>query len=335
MKYITIDDIANEAGVSKSTVSRVISRPNLVKEKTRQQVLSVIEKYSYIPNALAQGLAGMPMKNIGFVVDEVPNNFYIDLADGIDSVISANKYALQVMSSRWDAVRELQGIRSMIINRTAGILLAPSAPDCESVNLLKNSKIPFVLLNCRTEDPDISCVSCDNYKGGKLMAEHVKTLDFEQLIILPVANHQTVLDRVAGFEDHIDMKALRPIVSSNAKTYQDGYLLAQAIAETYSLKTKKTCLFVANDYVAIGVIAKLLELNIPIPEQAAVAGFDDIRISAMCRVPLTTVSQSVYDMGRIAAQALMDRILQKKTESFHYLTEPRLIVRESTVAYST
>jgi DNA-binding LacI/PurR family transcriptional regulator len=331
MKYITIDDIANEAGVSKSTVSRVISRPNLVKEKTRKQVLSVIDKYSFIPNALAQGLAGLPMKNIGFVVDEFPNNFYIDLAEGIDSVISANKYVLQVMSSRWNAVRELQGIRSMIINRTAGILLAPSSPDCEAVDLLKNSKIPFVLLNCRVADPDISYVSCDNYKGGKLMAEHIKTLDFEQLIILPVADHQTVFDRIAGFEDHIDMKVLRPIVSSNAKTYQDGYLLTQSIAETYSFKTKKTCLFVANDYVAIGVIAKLLELNIPIPEQAAVAGFDDIRLSAMCRIPLTTVSQSVQEMGKIAAQALMDMILHNKTKPFHYLIEPRLVVRESTV----
>jgi DNA-binding LacI/PurR family transcriptional regulator len=333
MKYITIDDIAHEADVSKSTVSRVISRPNLVKEKTRAKVLAVIDKYSYVPSALAQGLAGMPMKNIGFVVDEFPNNFYIDLADGIDSVISENKYALQVMSSRWDVVRELQGIRSMIINHSAGILLAPSSPDCEAVDLLKKSKVPFVLLNCRTEDPDISYVSCDNYKGGKLMAEHVKTLDFEQLIILPVANHQTVMDRVKGFEDHIDMEAVRPIVSSNAKTYQDGYLLTQSIAETYSLKTKKTCLFVANDYVAIGVIAKLLELNISIPEQAEVAGFDDIRLSAMCRIPLTTISQSVQEMGKIAAQALMDRVLQKKKESFHYLIEPRLIVRESTVKH--
>jgi DNA-binding LacI/PurR family transcriptional regulator len=330
MEHITIDDIANEARVSKSTVSRVLSRPNLVKEKTREQVLSVIAKYSYIPNALAQGLAGLPMKNIGFVVDEFPNNFYIDLADGIDSIISANEYTLQVMSSRWNPSRELQGIRSMVINHTAGILMAPNSPDCEAVDLLKKSKIPFVLLNCRTEDPDISYVSCDNYRGGMLMAEHVKTLDFEQLIILPVSDHQTVMDRVAGFEDYIDIKAMRPIMSSNAKTYQDGYQLAQSIAETYSLKTKKTCLFVANDYVAIGVIAKLLELDISIPGQTAVAGFDDMRISAMCRIPLTTVSQSVYDMGRIAAQALMDRVLQNKTETLHHLIEPRLIVREST-----
>ncbi|GHV85104.1 LacI family transcriptional regulator [Spirochaetia bacterium] len=330
MKHITIDDIAKESGVSKSTVSRVISRPNLVKEETRELVLSIIDKYSYIPSALAQGLAGLPMKNIGFVVDEFPNNFYIDLADGIDSVITARKYTLQVMSSLWHPDRELQNIRSMIKSRTAGILLSPSSPDCEAVELLKQSNIPFVLLNCRTEDPEISYVSCDNYEGGRLMAEYVKTLDFQQLVILPVSDHQTVVDRIEGFEDHIDMKALRPILYSNAKTYQDGYHIAQSMAETYSLKTKKTCMFVANDYVAIGVIVKLLEMGITIPDQVAVAGFDDIRISAMCRVPLTTVSQSVYDMGRIAAEILLDNITQNKTEVVKHLTEPRLMVREST-----
>ena len=332
MKHITIDDIAKEAGVSKSTVSRVLSRPYLVKEKTRELILSVIEKHSYVPNVLAQGLAGMPTKNIGFVVDEFPNNFYIDLADGIDGVITAKQHTLQVMSSLWDPEREFQGIRSMVINRTAGILMAPSSPDCKAVDLLKRSTIPFVLLNCRTDDPDISYVSCDNYLGGKLMAEYVKTLDFEQLVILPVSDHQTVLDRIAGFEDHIDMKAVRPILYSSAKTYQDGYRIAQSIVETCFLTTKKTCMFVANDYVAIGVIVRLLELGIAIPGQVAVAGFDDIRISAMCRIPLTTISQSVRDMGRIAAEILLTQVLQKKTETIKHLIKPYLVVRESTTS---
>ena len=330
MKHVTIDDIAKESGVSKSTVSRVISRPNLVKDRTRDKVLSVIEKHSYIPNVFAQGLAGLPTKTIGFVVDEFPNNFYIDLADGIDSVITARKHTLQVMSSLWDPEREYQGARSMIINRTAGILMAPSSPNCKAVELLKRSGAPFVLLNCRTDDPDISYVSCDNYQGGRLMAEYVKQLDFEQLVILPVSDHQTVQDRIAGFEDNIDMKAVRPILSSSAKTYLDGYKIAQSIVETFSLKTKKTFMFVTNDYVAIGVIVKLLELGITIPNQVAVAGFDDIRISGLCRIPLTTVSQSVRDMGRIAAETLLARILQEKTETVKHLIEPHLVIREST-----
>ena len=330
MKHITIDDIARETGVSKSTVSRVISRPYLVKDKTREKILSVMEKHSYIPNVFAQGLAGLPSKTIGFLVDEFPNNFYIDLADGIDSVITAKNHNLQVMSSLWDEEREYQGARSMIINRAAGILVAPSSPDCKAVELLKRSEVPFVLLNCRTDDPEISYVSCDNYLGGKLMAEDVKQLDFEQMVILPVSDHQTVQDRIAGFEDNIDRKAVRPIMSSSAKTYLDGYRITQSIVETFSLDRKKTFLFVTNDYVAIGVIVKLLELGIAIPKQVAVAGFDDIRISGLCRIPLTTVSQSVRDMGRIAAETLLANIQQKTTTK--HLLEPHLVVRQSTAS---
>ena len=330
MKYVTIDDIAREAGVSKSTVSRVISRPNLVKDKTREKILSVMEKHSYTPNVFAQGLAGLPTKTIGFVVDEFPNNFYIDLVDGVDSVITAKKHTLQVMSSLWDPEREFLGTREMIVNRTAGILMAPSSPDCKAVEMLKKSGVPFVLLNCRTDDPEVSYVCCDNHLGGKLMAEYVKTRDFEQLVILPVSDHQTVQDRITGFEENIDIKAVRPILSSSAKTYLDGYKIAESIVETFSFRTKKTFLFITNDYVAIGVIVKLLEMGIAIPEQVAIAGFDDIRISGFCRIPLTTVSQSVRDMGRIAAETLLARILHEKTEPVKRLIEPHLVIREST-----
>jgi DNA-binding LacI/PurR family transcriptional regulator len=330
MKYITIADIAKEADVSKATVSRVLSKPHLVHEKTRKKIITLIEKYSYTPNKLAQGLAGMPTKNIGVIVDEFPNNFYIELADGIDSVMSANNYFFQVMSSRWIAERELQGIRSMIINRVDGILMAPVSPESEAVDLLKSSGIPFVLMNCRSDDPGVSYVCSDNYKGGALMAEHFNSLDREQIIIVSVFDHQTVRDRIEGFVDHLDTKTTRITRYSNAKTYQDGYELAKSIVEYDSIRTKKTGVFVANDYVAVGVMVRLLEMGIAVPAQAAVAGFDDIRISAHCKVPLTTVSQSVFDMGRIAAEALMNIINKNGRPPFRHIIEPALVVREST-----
>lgn len=330
MKQITITDIAREAGVSKATVSRVLSNPQLVSEKTTKKILSIIDKYSYTPNVLAQGLAGLPTKNIGVIVDEFPNNFYIELAEGIDSVISANNYFFQVMSSHWLPEREAQGIRSMLMNRVDGILIAPISPESLAVDLLKKSGLPFVLMNCNSPDPDISYVCCDNYKGGSLMAEHINSLGREQVIIISVADHQSVQDRLAGFEDHLHAETNRVTRYFNAKTYQDGYKLAPDLVEHDSIRTKKTTLFVANDYVAMGIVVRLLEMGIPIPAQVAVAGFDDIRISAFCKVPLTTVSQSVFDMGRIAAASLMHLIKKDGQAPFKHTIEPRLVVRDST-----
>ena len=329
MKHITIVDIAKEAGVSKATVSRALSKPHVVNKKTRERINTLVQKYSYTPNSLAQGLAGMPTRNIGVVVDEFPNNFYIDMADGIDRIVSANNYFFQIMSSGWMVERELQGIRSMIRNKVDGILIAPAAPDSETVEYLKKSGVPFVLMNCQSNDPEISYVYCDNYKGGALMAEHFNSLVQDQIIIVSVADHQSVRERIKGFTDHLNTRAERIVRYTNAKTYTDGYELAPLIVEQNSIKTKKTSLFVSNDYVAIGVVIRLLEMGISIPNQAAVAGFDNIRISSLCKIPLTTVSQSVIEMGNIAATALLNLINKSETRSYKHIIEPRLVVRES------
>jgi DNA-binding LacI/PurR family transcriptional regulator len=329
MKHITIDDIAREAGVSKATVSRVLSKPNLVREKTIKKVSSVIEKNSYVPNILAQGLAGMPTKNIGFVVDEFPNNFYIDLADGIESVVSANNYSFQVMSSRWKADRELEGVRAMLKGRVDGVLMTPTSFDAPAVQELKKSGTPFVLVNCCPADPEISYVCCDNYKGGSLLAGYFNTLDYEQMIVVSVASHETIQERVRGFLDHLKADVERLITYENIKTFDDGYACAGTLVERCAIRNKKTGVFVTNDYVAIGVIIRFLEMGISVPGQAAVAGFDDIRISSLCRVPLTTVSQSVFEMGKIAAENLMKLIRCGNESPVCAAIEPRLVVRES------
>jgi DNA-binding LacI/PurR family transcriptional regulator len=330
MKQITIADIAREAGVSKATVSRVLSKPQMVSGKTTETVLSVIQKYSFSPDIFAQGLAGVPTKNIGVIVDKFSNYFYIDLADGIDSVMSANNYSFQVINSQWLPERELQGIRSMIKSRVDGILISPISPDSEAVTLLKHSGIPFVLMNCVSDDPEVSYIGCNNYQGGALLAEHFNALGLEQTIIVSVFDHQTVRDRIAGFADHQNAQTARIISYSNARTYEDGYTMAAMIAESNDIWTKKTGLFVTNDYVAIGVVMRLLEMGVAIPRQAAVAGFDNISLSALCRVPLTTVSQSASDMGRVAAETLMGIIRGTDEGPFRQIIEPRLVVREST-----
>jgi DNA-binding LacI/PurR family transcriptional regulator len=281
MKPVTIIDIAKEAGVSKATVSRVLSRPHLVNEKTRVKIASIINKYSFSPNILAQGLAGMPTKIIGVMIDELDNDFYIELTSGIDSIISPENYSIQLMNSRFVPERELRGIRSMILNRVDGILMAPASADSEATELLKNSGVPYILINCTSRDTEVSYICSNNYEGGKKISEYVNNLNRDQLIIIDTSGHQTVMERVAGLEAHLDKQKIKVIKYPKTKTHEDGYNLVPILIERNAIRTTKTTLFVANDYVAIGVISRLVEMHIPIPSQVSVIGYDDIRIAAL------------------------------------------------------
>jgi len=328
MKTITIKDIAEKTGVSKTTVSRVLSNPTMVNEETRLKILAVIEKYSYIPNRLAQGLAGNHTKSIGVIIDELSNYFYIEIAEGIDMVLSSNDYSMQISSSRWIKNREIKLVRNLISNRVDGVLLAPVAADSESIGLLKNSGIPFILLNCISEDDSVPYVSCDNVTGGKLVAQYINQHPSEQTIIVTGFYHQTLNDRKHGFVSNynlnVPLKEYRDI-----NTFEDGYELVPILATRDKIAERKTSIFVANDNVALGLIQRLVEFEIEVPTQVSVIGYDNIKLSGISQIPLTTVSQSIKEMGRIAAMELIEMIDNPTYPPPHHLIKPMLVTRKS------
>ena len=124
-KRVTISDIALEAGVSKATISRVLSDSPKVKEESRQKILEIMEKRSFIPNLMAQSLAGTPRKTLGLIIDELANFFFIEVADGFDQIISQAGYSMQISSSKWDEEREVQLVKLLISSQVDGVILTP------------------------------------------------------------------------------------------------------------------------------------------------------------------------------------------------------------------
>ncbi len=328
MKKVTINDIAEEAGVSKATVSRVMTNPELVKKATRDKILGIMEKRSYIPSQLAQGLAGTLRRTIGVVIDELSNFFFIEIAEGIDRVLSVSGYSMHLSSSRWIQENETKIIRSMISSRVDGILLAPVNSSSESIDMVRRSGIPFILINCIPDDQAIAYITCDNRFGGYLAADYIKGLPGEQTIMITGFYHQSLQDRIDGFKEHYPKTS--PVKHyPNIRTFEDGYDLIPILLTRDRINEKKTKLFVTNDNVAIGMIKALLEKEISIPDQVSIVGYDNIRLSSISRIPLTTVSQSIRDMGRIGALELLEMINDPKHPTPHHLIKPKLIVRSS------
>ncbi len=330
-KRVTISDIAREAGVSKATVSRVLSDSPKVKESSRQRILKIIEERSFIPNQMAQSLAGTPRKTIGIIIDELANFFFIEIADGLDEIIGPAGYSMQILSSRWNKERELQLIRLLISNQVDGIILAPVDDNSEAIRLLRMSGIPFLLINAIPDHENIGFVSSDNYNGGRLAADFLNKLNRPSNILITGFPHQSVTHRINGFKEAL--KHPENLAHyENISTYEHGYEIAKILVVKNRIREIRSALFVTNDNVAIGIISRLLELGISIPEQVAVVGFDDIKLASFCRVPLTTISQGIKDIGKIAALELLEMIQHPKRPVPRHKIEPKMVVRESAIA---
>jgi DNA-binding LacI/PurR family transcriptional regulator len=327
-REITIADVAQEAGVSKSTVSRVISNPGLVKKATREKILSIIDRTGYIPNSLAQGLAGSSTRTIGVVIDELSNFFFIEMAEGIDSVLSQAGYSMLLCSSRWIAEREVSLVRSLISNRVDGVLLAPVSEKSGSISLLEQRGMPLVLMDCIPRSRKISCAAADNFKGGQIAGTFINRRRKRKIILITGYEHQTISNRIAGLKDTLD-PAIKLKHYPGIKTMEEGYALVPLLVEKEGIAGKPSLLFVTNDNVAIGIVNRLGDMNISVPRQVSVLGYDNIKTAALCRVPLTTIAQPIFDMGRIAAQELLEKIGSPGSGPSRRILEPFLVKRES------
>jgi LacI family transcriptional regulator len=277
-KRVTISDIASEAGVSKATVSRVLSDSPKIKFESKEKILKIMEKYSYVPNHMAQSLAGSPRMTIGIIIDELANFFFIEVADEIDQVISHSGYTMQILSSRWEEENELKLVRQLISSRVDGIILAPVSEDSRSIALLKSSDIPFMLINVIPMQKKIAYVSSDNHQGGKLAAEFFNKMNRPSQILITGFPHQSITNRIQGFRESLN-RAEELLHYENISTYEQGYEIASVLVIKNRLDQIKTALFITNDNVAIGIITRLLEIGISVPDQVSVVGFDDIKLS--------------------------------------------------------
>lgn len=325
MKAQNIMEIAKLAGVSKSTVSRVISRPEMVNKETLNKVLSIIEKEGFKPNQLAQNLAGSASKIVGIVVDEIFNPYFLEVIESAEKIFSKEGYGLQMYSSGWDEKAEYNYVTTLLARKVDGIILSPIKENAESVKALKMSNIPYILLN---NNDSSNSISTNDKKGGEIVADFINQLEKDQIIVATGFKHQSILDRISGFNSHINQSC--PILRyGNINTIEEGEAFSRQLLENRILDNKKTIMFITNDNVAIAVSSILIDDKISIGEDVKIIGYDNIRIASLFRVPLTTVSQDIKKQGILAANYLISMIRDSKMKIQSYTTEAQLIIRDS------
>lgn len=329
----TIKDIALRAGVSKSTVSRVISGKGFASQEAREKVFKAMKELQYKPNALARAMVSQRTNNIGVVVYHphasiASHPFYGKMIDAILHKAKSLNYSVFVAT---DEGKSLKSVDYMVEKRVDGFILISGFRQ-EVADYIDQFHIPYVTVNTSVEKENVVQLVHHDFKGGTYIAEHLYQLGHRRVFVISGSQENHRL-RLEGFRRRIrelggEMTEEDVHVSSSS-TFADGY---KGLLDNwnYFRARKPTALFATNDMMAMGAMKFLLEKGISIPDDIAVAGFDDIDYSSVFHPSLTTVHIDQTKMGEDAVSWL-DRLIKKEdVQKVKIEYEPTLVVREST-----
>ncbi|WP_172195091.1 LacI family DNA-binding transcriptional regulator [Saccharibacillus qingshengii] len=342
----SLRELAQLAGVSKSTASRVISGNGYASPEVRERVLRAVDELRYKPSAVARAMVARRTYNIGVIVfrDKLPIVSHTLYGRIIDEILMAAEELGYSIFLKTDREMSLRSTDYMLEQRVDGLILI-SRLQKNVIDYVKNFKIPYVMVNGSTEDPDVVHLVSNDEAGGARAAEHLYERGHRRLFILAgPGEHRSHSLRLAGFLDRIKQLGLPvhrsprtlsdpahgiTVVESPESGFDSGVRL---MTEHYGAFRAQGCtaVFSTNDMLALGAMKVLLEHGVRVPEDAAVMGYDNIELAAMYHPPLTTVSVDAAGIGRDAVK-ILDRLIGGEGDVprlNEYASE--VIVRQST-----
>jgi Transcriptional regulators len=328
----TIRDVAKLAGVSISTVSRVMNAPDTVVPDKRQRVQEAIKQLKYQPNALARGLIYKKSDTFGVMIPDIENPYYAGLLRGIQDAAVQLNHSVIICNTDRDRDRMLAYVRNLFERQADGIIFASDSLHREFHDEMKRSRLPFVLVSTDAPEYDVPSVDIDNVQAACDAVRHLIGLGHREIgmIGFPVGDTVSGAPRLEGFRRALAEAGLghcEAYVEFAAHRFEDAY---EAAGRLFARAPQVTAVFAASDEFAMGTIARARDLGRTVPDELSVVGFDDIRMARMFIPRLTTVEQPVYEIGVRAVRKLHELIVNGNVSDPHERLPHRLIVREST-----
>jgi len=337
---ITIKDVAKVANVSITTVSRVSNGSKGVSVKTRRRVLNAIKELGYSPSAMASGLKTRISKSIGIAVPDAMGDFYGEVINGIESMATENEYNLIISLNHHIIKEELAAVNFFKAKKVDGAILLTTSGDDDYVSSLIDEGYNIVLLDRDPHGLKVDTVKIDNFRGGHLATEYLLNLGHSAILFIQgVPYIDSSKERFNGYKRALKDNKIKfnpDFILSGDFLVDSGYLSVKKYLEKHGLNF--TAIFTANDQMAIGAIKALKDKGIIVPNEVSVVGFDDSYISPYVIPPLTTIKQQREEMGKVAAQLLLDRIAyqDKKERTPRQIIIPvELVKRESAIPISS
>jgi len=325
----TLKDVAREAHVSMASVSRALNGTGVVTEKIRARVLEVAARLQYVPNGVAQSLMTRRTRMIGVLLQTLHGEFFSELIRGIDIAARARGLHLLVSISHNSEAEAGDALRAMI-GRVDGLLVLSRHVNGRFLRERLPDALPVVLMSTVDSDHTYSSVYVDNYSGAYTLMSHLIGCGHQS--IAHVAGPETNVDaqeRLRGYRGALaaELPNAREDVLQGDFTEESGY---KAAREVLSRKKRPDAIFAANDMMAIGCLAALTEAGLRVPQDMALAGFDDIHTARFVAPPLTTVRVKIADFGSSALDRLAAAIDQPgETKTLAETVSAELVIRAS------
>lgn len=329
---VTSLQVARQAGVSQSAVSRVFTPGASVSEATRVKVLRAAEQLGYRPNVLARAMITGKSRIIGLVVAYLENQFYPEAVEKLSVALQEQGYHVLVFMAAATVGDVEPVMREILDYQVDGIVLASVSMSSHLAARCDEAGIPVVLFNRAQDDERLCSVTTDNYLGGRAIARHFVELGHTSIgYIAGFEEASTQIDRERGFVDELRNAGIE---LSAREVGGFEYSLARAAAfEMFTGTNRPTAALVANDHMAFAVMDVLrFKLGLSIPDDVSIAGFDDVPIASWPAYDLTTYRQPINRMVARTVQTLLARIADAAIAPERVEIEGELIVRGSTAS---
>jgi LacI family transcriptional regulator len=326
---VTMKDVAERAGVSVSTVSRVLSDSPGVGPAVRTQVQEAVRAAGYVPNRLASNLRKQSTTVWGLLISDIQNTFFTGLVRAVEDVAQSQGYSLILCNSDEDLDKEARYVDVLVSEQISGLLITAEDEQRTSVRRALDAGIPVVSVDRRIATASVDTVLVDNVSGARVAVEHLIDQGARRIAVVNgterFAAHQ---ERLAGYRHALAARGLEfdesLVVHAGARNVgvEDG--LRRVLREG-----RPDALFITNNQLTVSSLPVLAELGLSAPEDLLIACFDDLPLAGFIGSGLTVVDQPTYELGKRAAELLLQRIEDPDVPVREHLLSPRLIVRGS------
>lgn len=330
MKNLSIKDLARQARVSHSTVSRALRHSPLVNPETAERIRRLAEESGYRPSAAARSLVTRHTETIGVVVTTISDPFAACVVGGIEEAALESGFSVILANSNADPDREIRVVRSFEERRVDGIIVTSSRVGALHVPAMSRMQVPIVLLNNQHPSRHAYSVMIANTEASMEITRHLITLGHRRIAYIgDRSGRQSDVERLTGYRAALEKAgiAFAPELAVQGDGKPEG--AREAMACLLALQPRPTAVFCYNDMTALGALLEIRAHGLRVPADISLAGFDDIPAIQFVEPPLTTVRQPMHRMGRMAMETLL-RVLRGVRSEQNIKVPGELVIRKST-----